>query len=194
MTNMAKIKSLGVFCGASNGKNPAFIKAAEELGTLLGKNGIRLVYGAGHTGMMGAVAEATLNAGGKVTGIINDLLQSREVPRFELSELKVLPSMHVRKDAMFEAADAFCVLPGGIGTLDEVFEIVTLKQLGEHSKPIIMYNADGFWEPFRNIINALIAEGYVLPEHANLVTYVDSVDEILPAIDGEITGNEAKSK
>ncbi len=189
---MSKIRSLGVFCGSANGKNPAFIKAAYELGQLLGKKGIRLIYGAGHTGMMGAVAEGALDAGGKVVGIINDLLQSREVQRLKLTELKVLPSMHVRKDAMFEASDAFCVLPGGIGTLDEVFEIVTLKQIGENNKPIILYNAFGFWEPYRQIINTLIQEGFVRPEHADLVTYVDSVDEILPAIEAELEKNEHK--
>lgn len=192
MTNMAKIRSLGVFCGSANGKNPAFMKAAAELGGLLGKNGIRLIYGAGHTGLMGAVAEGALNAGGEVVGIINDLLQSREIPRLKLSELKVLPSMHVRKDAMVEASDAFCVLPGGIGTLDEVFEIVTLKQIGELSKPIVLYNAFGFWEPYRAIINTLIDEGFVRPEHANLVTYVDTVEGILPAIEAELEENERK--
>ena len=183
---MFNIKSLGVFCGSSEGKNADFVKDAAKLGKLLAENGIRLVYGAGHVGMMGAIAKATLEAGGQVTGIINTLLQEREEQILKLSELKILPSLHIRKDAMFEASDAFCILPGGIGTLDEVFEITTLKQLGEHHKPIIMYNAHGFWEPFRKIIDSLVAEGYAQPQHAELVTYVDKVEDILPTIDSEI--------
>ena len=187
---MFKIKSLGVFCGSADGKNPAFIKDATEFGRILARNNIHLVYGAGHVGMMGAIAKGALEAGGHVTGIINTLLQDREDQLFELSELKILPSLHIRKDAMFEASDAFCVLPGGIGTLDEVFEVMTLKQLEEHYKPIIMYNANGFWEPFRKIINTLIDEGYVRPEHARLITYVDKIEDILPTIDKEITAHQ----
>ena len=187
---MFKIKSLGVFCGSFDGKNPEFVKDAAKLGKILAQNHIRLIYGAGHVGMMGAVAKGALEAGGHVTGIINTLLQDREPQLFELSELKILPSLHIRKDAMFEASDAFCVLPGGIGTLDEVFEIMTLKQLKEHYKPIIMYNARGFWEPFRNIVDSLIEQGYVRPEHARLITYVDKVEDILPAIDAEIEAHE----
>ena len=187
---MFKIKSLGVFCGSADGKNPAFVQDAAKLGRLLAENHIRLVYGAGHVGMMGALAKGALEAGGHVTGIINTMLQNREDQLFKLSELNILPSLHIRKDAMFEASDAFCVLPGGIGTLDEVFEVTTLKQLEEHYKPIIMYNAHGFWEPFRKIVDTLIAEGYVRPEHAKLVTYVDKIEDILPVIDAEITAHE----
>lgn len=191
---MFKIKSLGVFCGSANGKNPEYVKDAAKLGKILAQNHIRLVYGAGHVGMMGAVAKGALEAGGHVTGLINTLLQNQEPQLFELSELKIFPSLHIRKDAMFEASDAFCILPGGIGTLDEVFEIMTLKQLKEHYKPIVMYNANGFWEPFRKIIDTLINEGYVRPEHAQLVTYIDRIEDILPAIDAEITAHEKKAK
>lgn len=187
---MFKIKSLGVFCGASDGKNTDFVKDAAKLGKILAQNGIRLVYGAGHTGMMGALSKSVLDEGGHVTGIINTKLQALEPQTYDLSELKILPSMHIRKDAMFEASDAFCVLPGGIGTLDEVFEITTLKQLKEHYKPIIMYNAHGFWEPFRKIVDTLIEEGYARPEHAGLVTYVDKIEDILPTIDAEIAAHQ----
>ena len=187
---MHKINSLGVFCGSADGKNPDFVNDAKRFGRLLAENNVRLVYGAGHVGMMGAIAKGTLEAGGRVTGIINTMLHDREKHLFDLTELKILPSLHIRKDAMFEASDAFCVLPGGIGTLDEVFEVMTLKQLEEHYKPIIMYNAYGFWEPFRKIVDALIAEGYVRPEHAKLVTYVDKIEDILPTIDAEITAHE----
>lgn len=187
---MFKIKSLGVFCGSANGKNPEYVKDAEKLGRILAENNIRLVYGAGHVGMMGAIAKGTLNAGGHVKGIINTMLQDREPQLLKLSELEILPSLHIRKDAMFEASDAFCVLPGGIGTLDEVFEIMTLKQLKEHRKPIIMYNANGFWEPFRKIIDSLIAEGYVRSDDAKLVTYVDKIEDILPTIEAELSSYE----
>lgn len=183
---MKKIKSLGVFCGSANGKNPEYIRAAKDFGTILGKNNIRLIYGAGHTGMMGAVAEAVLENGGEVTGIITTFLQEKEEQKLKLTKLEILSSMHIRKEALFDSSDAFCILPGGIGTLDEVFEIVTLKQLGEHKKPIIMYNANGFWEPYRQIIDSLIREGYVKSADADLVTYVDTVENILPTIEKEI--------
>ena len=187
---MFKIKSLGVFCGAADGKNPNYVKDAEKLGRILAQNNIRMVYGAGHVGMMGAIAKGVLEAGGHVTGLINTFLQEKEEQLFELTELKVYPSLHIRKDAMFESSDAFCILPGGIGTLDEVFEIMTLKQLEEHNKPIIMYNANGFWEPFKKLVDTLINEGYVRPEHARLVTYVDKIEDILPTIDKEIAEHE----
>lgn len=191
---MFKIKSLGVFCGSADGKNPRYVKDALKLGKILAENNIRLIYGAGHVGMMGAVAKGALDAGGTVVGIINTLLQDREEQIFELSELKILPSLHIRKDAMLESSDAFCVLPGGIGTLDEIFEVMTLKQLGEHHKPIIMYNADGFWEPLRNVIDTLIDAGYIRPEHARLLTYVDKIEDILPMIESEISAGGQQSK
>lgn len=191
---MFKIKSLGVFCGSADGKNPRYIKDALKLGQILAKNNIRLIYGAGHVGMMGAVAKGALDEGGTVVGIINTLLQDREKQIFKLSELKILPSLHIRKDAMLESSDAFCVLPGGIGTLDEIFEVMTLKQLGEHHKPIIMYNAEGFWNPLRNVIDTLIGEGYIRPEHARLLTYVDRIEDILPTIESEITACEKRSE
>ena len=102
--------------------------------------------------------------------------------------------MHTRKDAMLEASDAFCVLPGGIGTLDEIFEVMTLKQLGELAKPIIMYNVDGFWEPLRKMIDMLVEAGYIRPEHARLLTYVDRIEDILPTIKAEVALNEQQSK
>lgn len=184
---MYKIRSLSVFCGSADGKNPRYVKDAVKLGKILAESGIRLIYGAGHVGMMGAVAKGALDNGGTVVGIINTLLQDREEQIFKLSELKILPSLHTRKDAMLEASDAFCVLPGGIGTLDEIFEVMTLKQLGELNKPIIMYNADGFWEPLRNMIDSLVAAGYVRPEHAKLLTYVDRIEDILPTVESEIS-------
>ena len=191
---MYKIKSLSVFCGSADGKNPRYVKDAFKLGKILAENNIRLIYGAGHVGMMGAVAKGALESGGTVVGIINTLLQDREEQLFELSELKVLPSLHTRKDAMLEASDAFCVLPGGIGTLDEIFEVMTLKQLGELAKPIIMYNVDGFWEPLRKMIDMLVEAGYIRPEHARLLTYVDRIEDILPTIKAEVALNEQQSK
>lgn len=191
---MYKIKSLGVFCGSAEGKNPRYIKDALQLGKILAENNIRLIYGAGHVGMMGAVAKGALSAGGTVVGIINTLLQDREQQIFKLSELKIFPSLHIRKDAMLESSDAFCVLPGGIGTLDEIFEVMTLKQLGEHHKPIILYNAEGFWEPLRKTINSLIDAGYIRPEHAQLLTYIDNIEDILPTIEAEISAYEQQSK
>lgn len=189
---MFGIKSLGVFCGSAPGRNPRHIEDARKLGKMLAENHIRLVYGAGHVGMMGAVAAGTLESGGEVLGVINTLLQDREIPTLKLTELQILPTLHIRKDALFEASDAFCVLPGGIGTLDEIFEVMTLKQLGEHTKPIIMYNTDGFWEPVRKIVDTLVGEGYIQPDHAKLLTYVDRLEDILPTIGAEIAERKDK--
>lgn len=191
---MYKIKSLSVFCGSADGKNPRYVQDAFKLGKILAENDIRLIYGAGHVGMMGSVAKGALESGGTVVGIINTLLQDREEQLFELSELKVLPSLHTRKDAMLEASDAFCVLPGGIGTLDEIFEVMTLKQLGELDKPIIMYNVDGFWEPVRKMIDTLVEAGYIRPEHAQLLTFVDRIEDILPTIEAEVSANGQRTK
>ena len=189
---MFNIKSLGVFCGSANGKNPRYVQDAFKLGKILAENNIRLVYGAGHAGMMGAVAKGCLESGGTVIGIINTLLKNSEKQVLTLSELKILPSLHIRKDAMLESSDAFCVLPGGIGTLDEIFEVMTLKQLGEHDKPIIMYNADCFWEPLKKMIDDLIDAGYIRPEHARLLTYVEKIEDVLPTIEEQIRSRGKK--
>lgn len=183
---MSELKTVGVFCGSRNGNDPEYIKAITKFGEILGKEHIELIYGAGHTGMMGAVAKGALSTGGIVTGIINSLLQSLEKQSFDLTNLRVYPSLHERKDVMFQNSDAFVGFPGGIGTLDEIFEVVTLKQINELNKPIILCNTNGFWNPFKEIIEGLISSGYADAPNRNLVTYVDTPEEIIPAIRKEL--------
>lgn len=184
---MTKLNAVGVFCGSRNGNDPKYINAITKFGEILGEEHIELIYGAGHTGMMGAVAKGALSKGGIVTGVINSLLQSLEKQSFDLTNLRVYPSLHERKDVMFQTADAFVGFPGGIGTLDEIFEVVTLKQINEINKPIILCNINGFWNPFKEIIDGLIRCGYADEKHRNLVTYVNTPEEILPAICKELT-------
>lgn len=185
-----KIKSLGVFCGGSDGNNPNFIKAGTELGKELGKHKIDLIYGYGFKGIMGALSAAAKENGARIIGVITPLLQKSEQPTFNMDELIVVSSMHLRKDIMFNRSDAYCILPGGIGTLDELFEIITMKQIGEIDKPIIVVNTDGFWNHFTGLLDEIIAHGFAKPFHRNLVTVVDNVQDVLPTIEKELDGKK----
>ena len=146
---MAKLTSLCIYCGSRAGKDPVHRAAAERLGTLLGERGVRMVYGGGRVGLMGVAADATLAAGGEVIGVIPEHLHQREVAHHGIGELVVVGSMHARKERMFDLADAFAVLAGGLGTLDEAIEVITWKQLGLHRKPIVLLDGNGYWRPFR---------------------------------------------
>lgn len=174
----------------------AFIDAAEKLGTDLGKNGIQLVYGGGHVGLMGVTADATLAAGGQVIGIIPEHLHDIEVSHENLTELHIVDSMHTRKQMMFERSDAFVVLPGGLGTLDETFEMVTWRQLKLHDKPIILVNYQNYWQPFLELIEHMIKAGFVEAKARTYFTVVDKLEDILPALatspDAEITPDISK--
>ena len=141
---MSKINAVCVYCGSSAGNDPAFLGAAEGLGKALAQGGVRLVYGGGSVGMMGAVARAVLKHGGKATGIIPEFLFRREQPEAQNEELIVTRDMHERKQKMFERADAFVALPGGIGTLEELVEQLTWVQIGQHRKPLLLVNINGF--------------------------------------------------
>jgi uncharacterized protein (TIGR00730 family) len=141
------IRSVCVYCGSSPGRDPAFAQAAQTLGRLLAENGLRLVFGGGNVGLMGIVAQAVLDHGGRVTGIIPDFLLQREGRILPEQETVVVPDMHTRKRLMFEEADAFVALPGGVGTLEELVEQLTWVQLGRHGKPVLMLNTAQFWKP-----------------------------------------------
>src|SRR5579871_2878695 len=154
---MSKIKSVCVYCGASPGTNPGFIEAAKALGKTLAENGVRLVYGGGSVGIMGAVAISALDHGGVVTGIIPEFLTRRENALKRAQEFIVTPDMHERKRLMFERSDAFVALPGGVGTLEELVEQLTWQQLGRHSKPVLLANIDGFWEPLLALLTHMRA-------------------------------------
>src|SRR6478609_7424257 len=150
---MSTIESICVYCASGPGNNPAFVQAASRFGRILAENGIRLVYGGGAVGLMGALAESVLDHGGRVTGVIPDFLVNREHMLARVQERIVTPDMHERKRVMFERADAFVALPGGVGTLEELVEQMTWAQLGRHKKPILILNIEGFWDPLLALLD-----------------------------------------
>ena len=173
------LRSLCVFCGSSFGHDAKWRAAAWELGKGLAASGITLVYGGSHSGLMGQVAEAALTAGGRVEGVIPRHLLPGEDPYDQISELTVVEDMHTRKKLMFDKADAFCVLPGGMGTMDETFEILTWRQLGLHAKPVYMVNLDGYWRPWLALLDRIIEEGFAKPNVHDFYQAVDSVEALL---------------
>ena len=179
---MSKIKAICVYCGSSPGTDPAFVSAAQSLGKILAENGVRLVYGGGSVGLMGAVAEAVLDHGGDALGIIPDFLTRKERPRQLAQETIITRDMHERKQKMFDHADAFVALPGGIGTLEELVEQMTWAQLGRHKKPILVANINGYWNPFLTLIEHMRAQQFLpaMPRVDCLVA--NRVEEILPKL------------
>ena len=174
--------SLCVFCGSSTRVAASYRHAAEELGAEIAKRGMRLVYGGGRIGLMGILADAALAAGGEVVGVIPEFLRGLEVAHEGLTDLRVVPTMHDRKRVMFELADGFVVLPGGIGTLDESIEIASWKQLGLHDKPIVVCDVAGFWRPLAALLDHVIAQGFAHPEHARLLTVVPTIQDAFVAL------------
>ncbi len=182
---MNLIRSICVYCGSSNGRDTVYSDAGYALGRSLAEAGIRLVYGGGNRGIMGAVARGTMEAGGKVTGIIPRFLMNKEATEAALSHLDdliVTEDMHARKHAMFEKSDAFVALPGGIGTLEEIVEIMTWAQLGRHRKPIVFANIDGFWDPMLTLLDHMRGEGFVHTGHLVQPLVVGSAERIVPVV------------
>jgi len=179
---VSAINALCVFCGSSSGENPAYRNEAARFGKILADAGVRLVFGGGNAGLMGAAADAALAAGGEVIGVIPRHLVEREHAHLDVTEMHVVDSMHSRKQKMFELSDGFVTLPGGVGTLDETFEIVTWKQLGMHDKPIVVVDIGGFWEPLERLIAHTVAEGFTSAETRRLYRMAPSVDEVLPIL------------
>ncbi len=179
---MAEIKSICVYCGSRNGVDPRHVEAARTLGTLMARAGIELVYGGGRIGLMGVVADAVLAGGGKVCGIIPHHLQTVEVGHQGLTELHVVDSMHIRKQMMFERSDAFVVLPGGIGTLDETFEMITWRQLRLHDRPVVVVDVAGYWQPYVQMIDHIIGQGFAGAEIRRLYEVVDTAEAVLPLL------------
>jgi uncharacterized protein (TIGR00730 family) len=180
-TRLPKLKSLCIFCGSSAGIDPRQREAAERLGSAMARQGVQLVYGGGQLGLMGALAEAVMTGGGRVVGIIPEHLTRVERAYVGVTELQVVDGMHTRKRRMFDLADAFVTLPGGMGTLDETFEILTWRQLHLHHKPIILVNQYGYWQPWLDLAGHIIGQGFARPDTAALFSVVDDVDEVLPA-------------
>lgn len=183
MPGMTKIRSLCVYCGASGRVPEAYKQAARDLGTELGRRGIDLVYGGGKVGLMGVIADAAIAAGGKVIGIIPNHLMKLEVGHGGASELIVVDTMHERKQIMFDRADAFAILPGGLGTLDETFEIVTWKQLRLHDKPVIVVDIEGYWQPLQALLEHMITAGFVNPVHRGLMDFVPDLPALFEALE-----------
>ena len=177
-----KARNICVYCGSGPGNKPEYVAAARTLGTSLAAAGIGLVYGGGGLGLMGEVARATMQAGGRVTGIIPAFLSGREKMLHEADELIVTRDMHERKRLMFERSDAFVALPGGIGTLEELVEQLTWSQLGQHRKPIIVANISDFWAPFLNLLAHMKADAFIRNGIDVSFAVVDQAEKIVPAV------------
>ena len=174
--------SLCVFCGARFGVDPATRKTAARLGALLAREGITLVYGGGGVGLMGLVANAALAGGATVIGVIPQFLLQREAGHPALTKTVVVETMHERKLQMFERSDAFVVLPGGLGTLEEFFEVLSWRTLGLHSKPIVIIDQGGYWEPLAALLRGVVEGGFAERTHLDHVAFVSDLEEVLPAI------------
>ena len=176
------MKSVCVFCGSSSGRGDRYVAGARALGSELAKRGIKLVYGGGRVGLMGEVADAALAAGGHVTGVIPAALVAREVGHNALSEQHVVNSMHERKALMAELSEGFIAMPGGYGTLDETFEILTWAQLGMHKHPVGMLNVDGYFDKLLGFVDHAIGEGFVRPEYRGMLSIAATPAALLDAM------------
>jgi len=177
-----KIRAICVYCGSGPGTDPAFVEAAQAFGAILAKNGIRLIFGGGSVGMMGAIAKSVLDHGGAVTGVIPEFLVSREHAMRDVDNLIVTRDMHERKRKMFELADAFVAMPGGIGTLEEVVEQITWVQLGRHRKPILLANIKNFWDPLCALIDHMKRLEFIRHDLSFELLVADNVAGILPML------------
>lgn len=174
-----KMKSVCVFAGSSFGANSAFERAASDLGAEIAARGLRLVYGGASVGLMGAVADAALEAGGEVTGVLPRALSDLEIAHTGLTELHIVESMHARKTAMADASDGFVALPGGLGTLEEIFEVWTWTQLGVHAKPVGFLNVDGFFDDLFAFLDRAVSSGFIKQTHRNLAVVGNQASRLL---------------
>jgi uncharacterized protein (TIGR00730 family) len=179
---MTEITNVCVYCGSSSNVDDAYKEAATKLGGLIAKENWGVVYGGGRVGLMGLVADSTLNAGGNVIGIIPEHIEEREVQHEELTELHVVDTMHVRKQMMVDRSQAFVILSGGLGTLDELFELLTWKQLGLHDKPIVIVNINGYWTKLLAAVQNIADEGFMRQDDLKMFIVVDDVSEVPEAL------------
>ncbi len=168
-----------MYCGSSTGHDPVYAHAASQLGASIADRGLTLVYGGGNVGLMGTVADAALRAGGRVHGVITEALLGAEVAHRQLTELEIVPTMHDRKARMAELADGFVALPGGFGTFEELFEVLTWTQLGIHSKPIVLVNVAGYWDPLLSQTRHATEQGFMKPDHQEVLRSSPTVDGAL---------------
>ena len=181
-----KPRQICVYCGSSTGQDEALTRAAATFGQLLAEAGVGLVYGGASIGIMGVIAKNVLQAGGQVTGVIPHFLSKAEVPLWDVSELVMTNSMHERKQIMFERSDAFVAFPGGIGTLEELFEMITWAQLGRHDHPIVIANINGFWDPLVDLLDHVITTGFAKSSVRQIYSVVHRVEDILPRIEAAL--------
>ncbi|HTO39943.1 MAG TPA: TIGR00730 family Rossman fold protein [Rhizomicrobium sp.] len=181
--------SICVFCGSSNGVDPDFIQAATFLGQEVGRRGFRLIFGAGNVGLMGQVARAARDAGAPVIGVLPQYLRHVEPPLHAIQEVIITPNIQERKQRMLALSDAFVLLPGGLGTLDEFFEVLTEAQLHVHNKPIIVINLKGYYEPLRAMLTHVIAKGFARDEVLSHFRFADTVEEALDMVEAMLTAN-----
>jgi len=194
---MNTIRSVCVYCGSSPGSSDIYMKSGQTLGRAIAQAGLELVYGGGGKGIMGAVADGAQRAGGKVTGIIPRFLMNKEATQAalqRLDDLIVTDNMHQRKHAMFEKSDAFVALPGGIGTVEEIIEIMTWAQLGHHRKPIVFGNIQGFWNPMMALLDHMRDEGFIHTGHLVRPLMIDQAEAIVPAIMVAASGDGAPTE
>ena len=180
------MKSIAVYCGSSAGKRAIYTEVAKEMGGLLAKRNMRLVYGGGKVGLMGVVADAVMDAGGEVIGVIPGFLNHKEIGHTGVTELHVVESMHERKMLMFNESDGFIAMPGGFGTMDELFEILTWAQLGLHPKPIGILNVDGYYNPFIQHVNHMMEEGFLKPIYRNMLLEAETPEALLEAMEAYV--------
>lgn len=171
-----------VFCGSKSGSNPIYATAAKQFGELLVQRGLGLVFGGGHVGLMGVMADAALAAGGEVIGVIPQALVDKELAHPGVKEMHIVTTMHQRKAIMADLADAFVALPGGFGTGDEFFEIITWRQLHIHSKPVALLNTDGFFTPLLGWLDHVVNEGFIKPEHRRLLIVAEDARQLLERV------------
>ena len=190
---MQRIRRVCVYCGSSGAVDDRYRDAADELGRSLAAASIGLVFGGGRIGLMGLIADAVLAAGGHVVGVIPAALRDRELAHSRVSELVIVDNMHERKRVMAERADAFAVLPGGIGTLDEMFESLTWRQLGLHDKPIFVVDVAGYWRPLVALFDHIVARGFAAPLVPRLVEIVPDVAALMAALEHAAPGGKTRS-
>jgi len=174
--------SVCVFCGSHYGADPRFREAARRFGELAGAAGLRVIYGGGRVGLMGEAADAAMAAGGEVVGVIPAHLLEREVGHRAITELVVTDDMFERKNQMIARADAFVILPGGLGTLDELREVTTLRQLGYHDKPVVLVNTAGYWDPWVAMVDRVVEQDFAAADARRLFAMLDTVDEAIAAL------------
>ncbi len=189
---MSEIRNICVYCGSANGTDPIFLNAAQELGRSIAEHGLGLVYGGGDNGLMGAVARSVLEHGGHVTGVIPGFLRQREAMLEKAQELVLVDDMHTRKRIMFERADAFVALPGGIGTLEELVEQLTWVQLGRHGKPVLIADVGGFWKPLLSLFAHMRENGFIREEFELRYLVSEKIADVVPMLQKAAARSETR--